>query len=378
MGDWLPGVLAKPKRNQDCLIPQRTFKGWNDTVTHDEISFHPQQLDKVNVNHLNAEPGSNCHVFHQSSQYHMLGQIKSLWGKRWGLELSTEPCIPPPNSLPNGGQNLDCKLVRKEAGPRAQHRTLYFTSQHSTTRKLAQKRVRKEAGLRTNHRTLCSTSHHSTTHRSDWKFVRKEAGLRTHHRTLCSTSHHSTTHRSDWKFVRKEAGLRTHHRTLCSTSHHSTTHRSDWRFVRKEAGLRTHHRTLCSTSHHSTTHRSDWKFVRKEVGLRTHHRTLCCISQHSTTQRSDWILVRKELSTEPSPPLINILPWGSQLKSFVRKEAGLRAQCGTLYWQSDEQAYIWKPQQDIHILPWFEQALINHTITETHHYTGVAQTSQGI
>ena len=137
MGDWLPGVPAKPKHNRDW---------WDDTVTHDEISFHPQQLDKANVNHLNAEPGSNCHAFYQSSQYHTLGQIKSLWGKRLGLELSTEPCIPPLNSLPNGGQNLDCKLLRKEAGPRAQHRTLYFTSQHTTTRKSAQKLVRKEAG----------------------------------------------------------------------------------------------------------------------------------------------------------------------------------------------------------------------------------------
>ena len=60
--------------------------------------------------------------------------------------------------------------MRKEAGLRAQCKTFYSITQHSTTWKLG----RNEAGLRAEYETLCSTSQHSTTWRSDGKLVKKE------------------------------------------------------------------------------------------------------------------------------------------------------------------------------------------------------------
>ena len=90
-----------------------------------------------------------------------------------------------------------------------------------------------------------STSQHSTTWLSDGRLMRKEAGLRAQRGSVCSTSQHSTTWLSDEKLVKKEAGLRVQCGFVCSTSQHSTTWLSDGRLVRKEAGLRAQCQTLC-------------------------------------------------------------------------------------------------------------------------------------
>ena len=57
--------------------------------------------------------------------------MESLWWIRRGLELNTEPSLQPVNTAPHSEWS-DGKLLRKEAWLRAQHETLYFTSQHST------------------------------------------------------------------------------------------------------------------------------------------------------------------------------------------------------------------------------------------------------
>ena len=67
-----------------------------------------------------------------------------------GLELRAKPVIPPVNTASPGGQR-EC-FMRKEAGFRAQSRTLYFTSEHSTTWCSDGILVRKEAGFRAQRR----------------------------------------------------------------------------------------------------------------------------------------------------------------------------------------------------------------------------------
>lgn len=97
-----------------------------------------------------------------------------------------------------------------------------------------------------------STRQHSTTQQSDGKLLRNEAGLRAQSSTLCFTRQHSTTWWSDEKLVWREVGLglglraqssnpRAQSRTLYSTS---IVRWSDQKFVWREVGLRAQSRTL--------------------------------------------------------------------------------------------------------------------------------------
>ena len=121
---------------------------------------------------------------------------------------------------------------------------------------------------------------------SDGKFGKKEAGLRAQSRTLYSTSEHTITWWSDGKLVKKEAGFRAQSRTLYFTSEHSTTWWSDgklwgslelraepfislvntvptwWSDGKLWGGLELRAEpTLYFTSEHSTTWWSRWKVL---------------------------------------------------------------------------------------------------------------------
>ena len=254
----------------------------------------------------------------------------------------------------------------KEAGFRAQPRILYFTSWHSTTWRSDCKLVGKEVELTAvssqssvQNLLFCKSTQFQN---PDRKLVRKEAGLRAQCGALYSTIQHRTTWWSDGKLVKKEVELTV---TVVSKSEFSAEpsipqvnavyqmvvrtqivslwgkrwglelrvapsippfntvpHGSQMESLWGKSGVysslqvRVQCRIFYSTSQHSLSNggqNSDCKFVRKEVGFWDQCGTLYSTSQHRTTWQSDWKLLRKEAegvepSAKPSIPPVNTVP----------------------------------------------------------------------
>ena len=113
----------------------------------DHIHWWPAILAANNCRKLHS---SQCWIRFRSTvhstSHHSTTWWSDVWGKRQGLELRAELFIPPVKTVSPGGQVES--FVRKEAGLRTLHQTLYSTSEYSTTWWSDGNCVRNEAELR--------------------------------------------------------------------------------------------------------------------------------------------------------------------------------------------------------------------------------------
>ena len=145
-------------------------------------------------------------------------------------------------------------------------------------------------------RALCgipySTSQHCicTTWWSDRKFVRKEAELWTLCGTLYSTNQHCTTWWSDRKFVRRgrslDLGAESYILPVDTVLYHTVVGSTVCE-DRGRAWSSVQNSVFHQSTQYCTSRWSDEKFVRKEVGLRSQCGILYSSSQHCTTWWSD-------------------------------------------------------------------------------------------
>ena len=261
-------------------------------------------------------------------------RVVSLCGKRRGLEVSPESCISPVDTVPHEGQtvNLWEKTWSLQQSPsQSSVQNLLFcksTQFQNPDRKL----VRKEAGLRAQCGALYSTIQHRTTWWSDGKLVKKEVELTV---TVVSKSEFSAEPSIPQVNAVYQMVVRTQIVSLwgkrwglelrvapsippVNTVPHGSQMENLWgkSGVYSSLQVRVQCRIFYSTSQRSLSNggqNSDCKFVRKEVGFWDQCGTLYSTSQHRTTWQSDWKLLRKEAegaepNAKPSIPPVNTVP----------------------------------------------------------------------
>ena len=103
------------------------------------------------------------------------GQVNILWGKRRGLEINVLPSIPSTNTVPtHGGQT---ESLWRKAGLRDQHRTIYSTSQCSTTQWTGWKLMKKEPGIRAQLGTLYQTAEKLLSRNNNYECFEAMSGI---------------------------------------------------------------------------------------------------------------------------------------------------------------------------------------------------------